>query len=228
MNISFILVEPGVPENVGASARALKTMGFNQLIVINSRVQLQPEARWVAHGSAEVLDNIKVFDTLGEAVEGMDLVIGTTAKKRRVNTDYYSCSDIRGLVMSKSGMIGKLAIVFGREASGLSNDELRLCNILSGIPMQGEFPSLNLSQSVMIYAWEMSQLRNKGFRLPAKRPARAKLSRLRKMAGGILRNIGYSEGSAVYSRIMERIEAMGDKDAGLLMSVCSKFDGADY
>jgi len=235
MKLTFILVEPAVAENVGASARALKTMGFERLVVVNSRVHLMPEARWLAHGSADILDNIEVFETLNEAVRDSGLVIGTTAKKkRRVHTDYYLCSEIPDLLESKSAMLEKVALVFGREESGLTNEELRLCHILSGIPMNSAYPSLNLAQSVMIYAWEFfryniisskSDYFSSGATLlksGAKKPATEKYSHLRTMVSGVLQTLGYDKQSAIYPRIMERLEAMGDKDAGLLLSVCSR------
>lgn len=222
MNFSFILVEPAVPENVGASARALKTMGFDNLIVVNSKAHLQPEARWLAHGSNDVLDSIKVYDTLEEALHGMDLVLGTTAKKRRVHADYYSCDEIVPLLESKSSMLENTALVFGREESGLSNQELSLCHLFTGIPMRGKYPSLNLSQSVMIYAWELSRFHRISEKQAAETPVAHKAGNLRNMVSDLLVRTGYDRESAVFSRIMERTEAAGDKDAGLIMSVCSK------
>ena len=248
MNLTFILVEPAVPENVGAAARALKTMGFERLVLVNSRVHLQPEARWLAHGAADIIDRIVVFGTLAEAVEKADLVIGTTAKKRRVYADHYSCFLIGGLLESKSPELENVALVFGREESGLTNEELKLCNLSSGIPMKGSYPSLNLAQSVMIYAWELSPYnqkmsgtgdhdtgRPKAGRLVRETPSTlkkpdakgltgGKYSHLRTKVSAMLCRIGYDPGSAVYSRIMERLEAVGDKDAGLLLSVCSRLE----
>lgn len=235
MEFIFTLVEPAVAENVGASARALKTMGFGRLVLVNSQVHRQPGARWLAHGSADILESIEVFPTLGEAVKDADLVIGTTAKKkRRVHTDYYLCSEIPDLLDSKSGMLEKVVLVFGREESGLTNNELKLCNILSTIPMKNRYPSLNLAQSVMIYAWELFRyniITSKStyyssdaalLEPGAKKPATEKYSHLRTMASEVLQTLGYEKQSAIYPRIMERMEAMGDKDAGLLLSVCSR------
>ncbi len=240
MRYTFILVEPAVAENVGSSARALKTMGFDRLVLVNSQVHLRAEARWLAHGSADVLDGIRVYDTLEEAVTGIDLVIGTTAKKRRVHADYYLCNEIAGLVNNKSEIIENVAMVFGREESGLTNRELKLCNVLSGILMHDSYPSLNLAQAVMIYAWEVSGINNPDFKTVANSPARlsmkagehakmpasAKFRHLRKTVGELLLDIGYDKESAVYSRIVERLEAVGDKDAGLILSVCSRLQEA--
>ncbi len=227
MNISFILVEPAVAENVGASARALKTMGFDRLMVVNSKAHLEPRARWVAHGSSDIMDNIKVFDTLGSALIDADLVIGTTAKRRRTHADYYPCTEIPRLIQRKAGLLENVAIVFGREESGLTNEELGLCHIFTGVPMKTGYPSLNLSQSVMIYAWELMR-HSIGGQVPdgfhAKDPSGEKITHLRSSVKRLLVAIGYDCQSAVYSRIMERFEALGDKDAGLLLSVCSKLD----
>ncbi|MFW5877486.1 MAG: tRNA/rRNA methyltransferase [bacterium] len=260
MQFTFVLVEPAVAENVGSSARALKTMGFEKLVVVNSHVHQQPEASWLAHGSADILQRIEVFDTLGAAITDMDLVIGTTAKKRRIYKDYYTCNEIPEILDSKANMLENVAVVFGREESGLTNEELKLCNIFTGIPMKTTYPSLNLAQSVMIYAWELSQYGNaspkstmansrKGLpgagpdehknttkrpaslshdlqlsKQPANTPSAAKFRHLRKLTGDILIQIGFNKESAVYPRIMERLEVIGDKDAGLIMSVCSKID----
>lgn len=241
MQYKFILVEPAVAENVGASARALKTMGFDKLVVVRSHVHKLPQARWLAHGSADVMESIEEFDTLEKAVQDMDLVIGTTAKKRRIHADHYLCSEIPGLLEGKAAMLENVAIVFGREESGLTNEELKLCHVFSGIPMHTKYPSLNLSQSVMIYAWELSKngitslkpvsLKRVSGRSDPVSPAIApqfkdtpKFRHFRKITGDLLIRAGYDKESPVYSRIVERLEAIGDKDARLLMSVCSKLE----
>jgi tRNA/rRNA methyltransferase len=254
MDFSFILVEPAVAENVGAAARALKTMGFDRLLIVNSKAHLEPRARWVAHGSVDIMDNIKVFDTLETAVRDADLVIGTTAKRRRTHADYYPCTEIPRLIQRKAEMLENVAIVFGREESGLTNEELGLCHIFTGVPIKTGYPSLNLSQSVMIYAWELMRYSlggpaatksqpfpdmsardpkvGKGSgnassfygMYPAKNPSGEKLRHLRCSVKRLLVDIGFDSQSAVYSRIMKRFEAVGDKDAGLLLSVCSRLD----
>ncbi len=224
MIITFVLVEPAVAENVGAVARALKTMGFDRLAVVNSDVHREPEARWLAHGSEEVLGKIEVHSTLQEAVAGADLVVGTTAKTRRTHSDYYTCNELPEILRQKGSMVEKLTVVFGREESGLTNEELRLCNIHSGIPMRTSYPSLNLSHAVMIYAWELSGLQNDYVEPDTKSPSPIKFRRLRTMAGDLLVNAGFDNRSSLYCRIMERLERVGDKDAGLIMSVCSKLE----
>ena len=82
MDICFILMAPARPENVGAAARAMKTMGFSQMRVVASMVHTQPEAQWVAHGAQEILSQAESYDSLAEAVADLDLIVATTARQR--------------------------------------------------------------------------------------------------------------------------------------------------
>ena len=161
MDHFFILVEPAVPENIGASARAIKTMGFNNLRMVNPCDFRDGKAQWVAHGSREILDNAGVYKDLETATADLDFIVGTTSKKRRTNQDYYYPDHLKEIISSKQKSINKLGIVFGREESGLSNEELKLCDLISTIRLSRPYPSLNLSQSVMLYAYELSQLKKK-------------------------------------------------------------------
>ena len=115
MQISFVLVEPAVPENVGASARALKTMGFSSLYLVNPCDHLSGPARWLAHASGEILENARIFNSLEQALDEFDFVIGTTAKRRSVKVDYYPLDQIPSFLNKKQNIIQNLAVVFGRE-----------------------------------------------------------------------------------------------------------------
>lgn len=218
MQIHFILVEPAVPENVGAAARAIKTMGFTSLRLINTKAHLAEEASWLAHASNEILENAQVFKTLKEATKDIDWIIGTSAKKRRVNEDYYPSNKINDLIKAKANSIQNLAIVFGREESGLRNDELKLCDIVTSVPMKTTYPSLNLAQSVMIYAYTLSQLeyepKNSDLIIN-----HDELNILKSKTENILFNIGFKKESAIYNRIMERLMILGEKDIHLLLSI---------
>ena len=159
MDCSFILVEPAVPENIGAVARALKVMGFSDLRLVNPADHLSDSARWLAHASCDVLESAGVYGSLEEAVDNLDLVIGTTAKRRTVKYDYYRPEELKDIIAGKEGTVHKLGIVFGREESGLTNRELHLCDLLSTVPIANPYPSLNLGQSVMLYAYVLSDLK---------------------------------------------------------------------
>ncbi|MFC2151152.1 tRNA/rRNA methyltransferase [Bacteroidota bacterium] len=218
MQIHFILVEPAVPENVGAAARAIKTMGFTSLRLVNTTAHLDEKASWLAHASNEILENAKVYQTLQEATQDIDWIIGTSAKKRRVNEDYYASNKINELIKAKANSIINLAIVFGREESGLTNDELKLCDIVTSVPMKTTYPSLNLAQSVMIYAYTLSMLE-----IDEKKPDlkidQAELNILKTKTENILTSIGFKKDSAIYNRILERLMILGETDIHLLLSI---------
>ncbi len=157
--IIFILVRPAVPENVGAAARALKTMGFSRLRIVGSAVHREKPAKILAHASSDVLENAETFSDLRTALADIDFSIGTSAKSRHARRYQLMPTEVRTAIENKSAMLDRVAIVFGCEESGLSNVELAQCDALSSIPLAVEYPSLNLSQAVMLYAYELSGLK---------------------------------------------------------------------
>ena len=225
MQIHFILVEPAVPENVGAAARAIKTMGFNSLRLVNTKAHLDEKAGWLAHASNEILENAKVYYSLEDATQDIDWIIGTSAKKRRINEDYYPANQINDLIKSKASSIKNIAIVFGREESGLTNNELKLCDIVTSVPMKTTYPSINLAQSVMIYAYTLSML-NYEERKPNIEINQAELNTLKTKTENILSEIGFIKNSNIYNRIMERLMILGETDIHLLLSIENKIKEA--
>jgi len=225
MQIHFILVEPAVPENIGAAARAIKTMGFTSLRLVNTQAHKDERANWLAHASNEILENADKFNTLKEATKDIDWIIGTSAKKRRVNEDYYPSNKINELIKAKAGSIKNLAIVFGREESGLTNDELKLCDIVTSVPMKTTYPSLNLAQSVMIYAYTLSMLEYEEKNHDQK-TNQNELLILKTNTENILSDIGFKQDSAIYNRIMERLMILGETDIHLLLSIEHKINKA--
>lgn len=153
MDIVFVLVEPARGENIGAAARAIKTMGFKQLRLV--RPGDMTAAQWVAHQSNEVLEQASTFDSLGDALSDVDLSIACTARRRLQKDRYVDADQCAELIAAKGDSINRVAIVFGREASGLTGDEVALCDLASSIPLAQPQPSLNLAQAVMVYAWEL-------------------------------------------------------------------------
>lgn len=225
MQIHFILVEPAVPENIGAAARAIKTMGFTSLRLVNTKAHLDEKASWLAHASNEILENAQVFESLKDATKDIDWIIGTSAKKRRVNEDYYPSNKINELIKAKANSIKNLAIVFGREESGLTNAELKLCDIVTSVPMKTTYPSLNLAQSVMIYAYTLSMPEYEE-KKPDNDVSQDELSILKSKTEDILYNIGFKKDSAIYNRIMERLMILGETDIHLLLSIEHKIQEA--
>ncbi|MBN2611707.1 MAG: tRNA/rRNA methyltransferase [Bacteroidales bacterium] len=218
MQLVFVLVEPAVPGNVGASARALKTMGFGELRLVNPCNYLDTEARMLAHGSHDILENAKVFKDLATAVNDCDLIIGTSAKHRRVRQDYYPIKQLKDIITAKGKTISRVAVVFGREESGLDNKELQQCHIITFVPMKTGYPSLNLSQAVMIYAYEMSALGLMENITGNKRDEQSFIS-MRKKAELYLQSIEIEQNQVLYNRILERLNILGEDDIHLLHSV---------
>jgi tRNA/rRNA methyltransferase len=157
MIIDFILVSPAEPGNVGAAARALKTCGFNQMILINSELHKNKTAQILAHGSKEILENAIYYKNFEELPKDYDYLIATTSKARNVKQEYISSEEIWTFIDERKNGIKKIGIVFGNEESGLSNEHVLACDIVTKIPIATNFPSLNLSQAVMIYAYELSK-----------------------------------------------------------------------
>ncbi len=230
MNVHFILVEPIVPENVGASARAIKTMGFSSLFLVNSRLHLEKKALWLAHGANDILDNARLFPTLAEAIKGMDLVIGTTAKHRTVKHGHYPGPEIKKLFSNKGNAVKEAAIIFGREDTGLRNKELAFCDVITGIPMEAPYPSLNLSQAVMLFAWLLSPHSGTSETqgtpgLPNDSLPPAGMGKLKGKITQLFEQTGNASTSRFYKKLMERMALLGRRDINLLHFMCEMLLG---
>lgn len=158
-NVYFILVEPETPGNIGASARALKTCGFENLILINPGDDGHPEARWLAHQSEDILHKAQKYQSLEDAIANMRLVVATTQRKRYFRFPFYTPEEISEKIEEVAANF-PVGIVFGRESRGLTNEELVKCHLHSTIYTATKSPSLNLSQAVMIYAHTFFKLQN--------------------------------------------------------------------
>lgn len=157
MDLIFILVKPGLPDNVGAAARAMKTMGFKRLRLVAPCDHLGRAARTLAHGSQEILEKAEVFETLDDALKDVDFSVAATGRKRHLHAkNWIPLEGLSETLVSKQEMVGKTAVVFGTEEHGLSNEELEACDIITSIPMAVTYPSLNLAQAVMVYAYVLS------------------------------------------------------------------------
>jgi tRNA/rRNA methyltransferase len=223
MQILFILVEPAVPENIGSAARALKTMGFDQMRLVNPVDPLSGPARWLAHGAADILEKAEIFSSLGNAVQDIDLLIGTSAKPRRVKNDYHTLASLPRILREKGDTLKKTGILFGREDSGLRNEELRMCDLMSTIPLKTSFPSLNLAQAVMVYAYQLSEFTGLA-REKTSSTTSVPFSPLKEKVSNILLDLGFEKNSAIYPRIMERLMLLKEGDMHLLHSVCNQYN----
>ncbi len=226
MEVIFILVEPGEAGNIGAAARAIKTMGFKDLWMVNPVNYLEGEAQWLAHASQDILENAKVFNSLKDALINIDFSVASSAKQRNINADYIPITDISDIIQGKKNIINKLAIVFGRENSGLTNEEIAMCDMVSHVPMQTTFPSLNLSQAVMIYAYELSKKTNVIEKQPHNQTEQV-FKVLKNNLIQTLHNIGFNDMHPIYHRIIERMAFIDEKDLKLLNSIAEKVNKKD-
>ncbi len=221
MHIVFILVEPAVPENIGAAARAIKTMGFSELRLVKPCEYLTGPARWLAHASNEILENAKTYSSFKASIDNCDIIIGTSAKNRRINQDVVQMPDLPELIERKTNSNERVAIVFGREESGLKNEELAHCDIATTIPLKTTYPSLNLAQAVMLYAYTLSikDIRKKE---NSSDMNEATSQIVKEQSKALLMKVGFESQSPLFNRIMERLMFLGKKDMQLLLSVIKK------
>ncbi len=221
MEIIFILSAPAREENVGAAARAMKTMGIETLRLVNPLCDhLGERSRATAHGSTEILEQAVLFNNLTEAKEDLSLLIGTAAKKRNIREDRHPVNILPDILLAKGDSIIKVGVVFGGEESGLSNRELDQCHILSTIPMADRYPSLNLGQAVMVYASALSELTLHPKPKKQHTPTSDELSIVRKKARQVLADVAIPDDHIIYRRIMERLMMLNKDDMHIFHSFC--------
>jgi tRNA (cytidine32/uridine32-2'-O)-methyltransferase len=152
--IRFVLVRTSHPGNIGAAARAIRTMGFERLDLVAPHKFPHPDAVAMASGANAVLDDAAIASTLVDAVADCTLVLGCTARARAVQLEELTPREAAARVLAASAL-GPVAIVFGNERTGLENDELMSCHAAVRIPSVEDFPSLNLAQAVQVLAYEL-------------------------------------------------------------------------
>jgi tRNA (cytidine32/uridine32-2'-O)-methyltransferase len=153
--IRIVLVGTQHPGNIGSAARALKTMGLSRLVLVAPERFPDIEAHALAAGADDVLAAAPVLATLAEAVADCRLVLGCTARSRRVALEEHLPRAAASLVTARAGEGAEVALVFGRERTGLTNDELQLCHAAVHIPANPEYSSLNLAAAVQVLAYEV-------------------------------------------------------------------------
>ena len=153
-NISFILHQPQLSENIGACARAVKNFSFKKLVIVKPK-PIFPNDKILATsvGAKDLIINAKVHETLESAVKKVDYVIATSARFRNKNIKHINLEDLKKIDFNK-----KIAFLFGSEASGLSNNEISYANYTMQIPTNPDFKSLNLSHSVIIIAHTVASI----------------------------------------------------------------------
>jgi tRNA/rRNA methyltransferase len=153
-NISIVLLQPRYSENIGAAARAMRNMGFQQLVIVDPQnFDLTKALKLATHFASDIIENSKFYPDLKEALSPFTYVVGTTARlggQRQVVRTPFTLAQKLIPISAKN----RIAILFGPENKGLSNEDIRYCHALVNIPTT-KFSSLNLAQSVMILCYEI-------------------------------------------------------------------------
>lgn len=215
MSFPLILVSPARPENIGAAARAMKTMGFTELRIVASDAWQDPAARRVAHGAGEILDRVQTYATLSDALADVDFSVATTARSRAKFRYYATPAQVETILQEKRQWLPRIALVFGREDSGLTNEELDQVDLLTGIPMAADYPSLNLGQAVMVYCYQLASL-NQVTVTPAETANALQLQALRQRFQQLLSTLEVSDDTKMVDWIDQRIGLLEQRDSAML------------
>lgn len=199
--VRIVLVAPSHPGNIGAAARAMKTMGLSDLALVRPERFPDPQAEWRAAAAVDVLRRATVYESLAAAVAGCSQVAGASARRRHVPWPWATAADFARQVAdrpTRAAVPQPVAVLFGREASGLTNAELEACQLHVEIPAHPAYPSLNLAMAVQVVCYELRQamLRRTGGE-PAAAPWDRPLAGAEALAGfyrhleEVLRDIGF-------------------------------------
>ena len=155
----FILVKPQLGENIGACARSLKNFGFSKLHIVSPKQSWSNnKAKATSVGAYDILKKAKIYNSTYDAINDFNVVISLSARKRDINKRHISINHFLKMIKSKNNT--RFGLMFGPEASGLSNDDLSLSNFVLQIPTSKKFKSLNLSHSLTLICYEIFKLIN--------------------------------------------------------------------
>ncbi|MEL7332092.1 MAG: TrmH family RNA methyltransferase [Cyanobacteria bacterium J06560_2] len=222
MQFTFILVEPGEPGNIGAAARAMNTMGHADLRLVRPRGDhLSGLAKAMGHGSAHILEAAAVYQDLSAALSDIDLACASTARHRIEKFHYVPARELPSALAKKEDTLKKVALVFGSERSGLSNEEVGLCDLVTTIAQVSLQPSLNLAQAVMIYSFilaeqhtqvQIADQRLNKETMPVQQYARLKDSLLQ-----LMKRVGLSDRYQRY--VVKSLARLGYEDLYLIQNI---------
>lgn len=153
-NVRVVLSRTSHPGNIGSAARAMKTMGLSALSLVSPAIFPNSQADALASGATDVLEAARVHDSLDAALSDVTLAFGLSARRRDIVAEVLSPAEAAAQLLAAARQ-GPVALVFGNEASGLSNEELQRCHALVTIPANPAYSSLNLAQAVQLLCWEL-------------------------------------------------------------------------
>jgi TrmH family RNA methyltransferase len=220
-HVTVVLNEPQDPVNIGAVVRAMKNMGLERLFLVRPGGFDSHRIRGVAHTGMDIVGSAEHFNSLSDALSAARLVVGTTARGRRARRSYVRPREVASAVVEAAASGHEVALVFGREDRGLSNDDLDLCNRVVVVPTDPDHSSLNLAQAVMILAYEIFLAAEgappfKGPRRQAARASREELEALFTEAEASLHAVDFFKAHKVTAimRTVREIAGRADLDDG--------------
>ena len=154
-NVKIVLVETSHTGNMGSAARAMKTMGLTNLCLVNPIIKPDSQSISLAAGASDIIKQAQIFSSLEEAVADCSLVIGTSARPRSLQWPNLTPKECGDKIIAEAACHAQVALVFGRERVGLTNDELQKCHFHVGIPANPDYSSLNLAMSVQVLSYEI-------------------------------------------------------------------------
>ena len=153
----FVLVKPQLGENIGSCARSMKNFGFNKLIIVSPKFKFpNHKTKATSVGAYDIINKTKVYNSTVEAVRNFDIVISLSARRRDINKKHITMNDFYKILKKKKN--SNFGLMFGPEASGLSNKDLSYSNYILQIPTDKNFKSLNLSHSLTLICYEIFKL----------------------------------------------------------------------
>lgn len=153
-NVRVVLVETSHSGNLGSVARAMKTMGFSDLVLVNPQAPIDAQAIALAAGANEVIERARIVNSLDEAIADCQLVMATSARSRTLSWPQLSSREA-GIQLAAQAQSAPVAIVFGRERSGLTNEELQQADVHIYIPGNPDYCSLNLAMAVQLVCYDI-------------------------------------------------------------------------
>jgi TrmH family RNA methyltransferase len=227
MKLRVVLVEPLYEGNVGSVARSMKNFGFHDLVMVNP-CKIEDFGSAMASHARDVLQMSRSFSSLPEALEGANLVVGTTGKRLETEQHHLRlhlrvpCFTPSELAAKLNGKEGTIALLLGREDCGLNSEELAICDMLVSIPTSGEYPVMNLSHAATVLFYELSGAESGGTELAS----RQSLDLLRERANSLLQDVSYplhklDFADLMLRRILGRAE-LTEREARSLLGIINR------
>lgn len=205
VKLCLVLVEPMYDGNVGSVARAMKNFGFHDLVLVNP-CQIDDFGRAMSSHARDVLEGARVVESLEKAIEGANLIVGTTGKRLENEERHLRlhlrvpCLTPAELREKLEGKSGEMALLLGREDVGLTNEELMICDIVVSIPTSEDYPIMNISHAAAVLLYELSRTKEGETDMAS----RESLGLLQDRARAMLREVSYPEHKVEYIVLMFR------------------------